>query len=148
MTIQVEYNAADLARLNRALDKLDMEHLVKPMFSQIGVTVYEEARVRPSWVDSAPPFPYWIRGVGWQYASGRNDQSSQNSYNRWYTKPGKDYVIVGNAATYAGYVHGPDQAPVHTKHGWRKLYESAVKVLPGIIRKLEIRAKALWDQTV
>lgn len=148
MTLQIEYDAADLARLHRALGKLDMQHLVKPMFSQIGTTVYEEVRVRPDWVDSPPPYPYWIRGKGWQYASGWNDQSSQNSYNRWYTKTGPDYLIVGNAATYASDVFGPDQMQVHAKHGWRKLYESAVKVLPEVIRKLEARAKALWDQTV
>ena len=95
----------------------------------------------------SPPYPYYIRGTGTQWSKSYNDQKSENRGKRWYVKVFPSYLIVGNAATYAGYVHGPEQTDVHGKHGWRKLYETAVKELPAIIKKLEARALALWEGT-
>ena len=147
MTFTMEYDSADLARLHRALGNLDMQHLAAPMFRQIGDDIGGKAGVYPQWTDSAPPWPYWKRGTGWEYASGKNSGTSQRLGNQWRTIIGINTITIKNEATYAGYVHGPEQAEVHKTHGWLKLYETAVKELPGVIKKLEARALKIWETT-
>lgn len=147
MTFTLEYDSADLARLQRALDKLDVEHLAKPMYSEIGKDIADKAGLYPQWTDSPPPYPYWVRGRGWQYASGKNSGTSQDMRNQWKTIIGTNDLIIRNTATYAWDVIGPGQKPVHKQHGWKLLFEEAVKALPGIIKKLEARALKLWEET-
>ena len=150
----LEWDSADLARLQRALDKLDEEHLARPMYYEIGTTIHKAAGVYPSWTDS-PPFPYYIRGRGTQFSANYNDESSGNMRERWYVNVYPGYLKVGNDAGFGGpkgpyayLVHGDDtQTAVHRAHGWKRLLETAKEVFPGIIRKLEARALALWEQT-
>jgi hypothetical protein len=148
MTFTLEYDSADLARLQRALDKMDMQHLAQPMFQQIGDDIGGKAGVYPQWTDTAPPWPYWKRGSGWISASGKSSGTSQRLGDQWRTIVGIDTITIKNAATYAGYVHGPEQTEVHKTHGWLKLLDVAIKELPGVIKKLEARALKLWNETV
>lgn len=141
-----EWDSEDLARLDRALSKLDEEDLARPMYYEIGSTIHKAAGVYPQWTDS-PPYPYYIRGRGTQYSESYNDQRSENLRERWWVKVFPHYLKVGNAASYAGWVHGEEQTETHKKHGWKKLLDTAKKEMPGIIKKLEARALKLWEQT-
>jgi len=141
----LEWDSQDLARLQRALDKLDEEHLARPMYSEIGTTIHKAAGVYPSWYDT-PPYPYYIRGRGTQWSASYNDERSQNLRERWWVQVFPNYLKVGNAATYAGYVHGEEQTDTHRRHGWKKLLQTAKDVMPAVIKKLEARALALWEQ--
>jgi len=51
---------------------------------------------------------------------------------------------VGNAAVYAGYVHGHEQIPLHAGHGWRRLFEIGDKRLAAFIQKIEAKVSRLW----
>jgi len=141
----MEWDSEDLARLQRALDKLDEEHLARPMYYEIGTTIHKAAGIYPTWTDS-PPYPYYIRGRGTQFSAGYNDEKSQNLRERWWVSVFPGYLKVGNAATYAGWVHGEEQTSTHADHGWKKLLQTAKEVMPGVIKKLEARALALWEQ--
>lgn len=143
--LTLEWDSADLARLQRALEKLDEEHLARPMYYEIGSTIHKAAGVYPAWHDT-PPYPYYIRGRGTQFSASYNDQKSENLGKRWYVKVFPHYLLVGNAASYAGWVHGEEQTATHQSHGWKKLLETAKQELPGVIKKLEDRAQKLWEQ--
>jgi hypothetical protein len=148
MTITVEFDSADLARLHRALDKLDAKHLVQPHMEAIGKDIYGVMQVYPPegpW--NRPPAPYYVRGVGTQTAEGYNRGGSQDMQHKWYAKVYPNYLVVGNKATYSGYIHGPEQVSWAPKHGWRKLLDVAKERLPAIVKKLEQQAKDLWDRT-
>ena len=52
---------------------------------------------------------------------------------------------VGNAAIYAGYVHGQEQVSVHASHGWRRLFEIGDKRLAAFIEKIAAKVSRLWS---
>lgn len=51
---------------------------------------------------------------------------------------------VGNAAHYAGYVHGHEQISLHAAHGWRRLFEIGDRRLAAFIKKIEAKVSRLW----
>ena len=74
---------------------------------------------------NAPPTPFYVRGRGTQYASGRNDASSENLGKQWYVKAGAAYTEIGNRASYARYVVGQRQARHMKLIGWLRLVDVA-----------------------
>lgn len=73
---------------------------------------------------NAPPVPYYVRGVGTQYAS-RNLGNSEQYGARWDIKPGTRRTVVSNSASYAPYLAGERQARAMARIGWRKLFDVA-----------------------
>ncbi len=75
---------------------------------------------------NAPPYPFYRRGIGTMYASGRIDKTSENLSKRWMTKSVGYGVEISNTATYAKWVHSDKfQARAMGRIGWRKLVEVA-----------------------
>ena len=72
---------------------------------------------------STPPAPYYKRGTGYIYASGRTDGRSERLGTQWYVKREGYKVRIGNRASYAKYVHDDDtQAKAMAGLGWLKLW--------------------------
>lgn len=72
-----------------------------------------------------PPAPYYIRGRGTQYASGRNRGESQRLGTRFYVRADPGRTVIGNTASYAEHVVGFEQAFAMFVIGWRRLYDVA-----------------------
>jgi len=79
----------------------------------------------PSGKGNAPPVPYYIRGVGTQTASG-NLLNSERLGTKWKVRKGWS-TRVGNVASYADKVHGPQQVGAMARIGWVKLVDAAEK---------------------
>ena len=89
----------------------------------------------PETASNRPPVPYYVRGVGMQYAWGNNQSSEQ--YGEKFTvesNPMKYKTVIGNKAAYASRLAGENQSPKLAAKGWRKLYEVAVEKLPIIAK--------------
>lgn len=79
-----------------------------------------------------PPTPYYIRGRGMQVGGVRvpeyNTGSSERLGTRWVVdRAGRLNVRIGNAASYAPFVHGLEQAVFMQIHGWRELADVATE---------------------
>jgi hypothetical protein len=83
---------------------------------------------------NAPPPPYYIRGRGTQYASGRNSGKSERYGTRWYAKRNGYGTEIGNTASYARWLAGDEQARHMAPKGWRKLTEVVEEKMPEIIK--------------
>ena len=82
----------------------------------------------PAGPGNRPPTPYYVRGIGTQYASFNKGNSEQYG-KRWEVK-GEGYgVRVGNSASYAKYLAGEKQARAMEDIGWRRLWEVAINKL-------------------
>lgn len=93
----------------------------------------------PSTAANRPPAPYYIRGRGTQYASGRNRGESENLGKQWVrTRSGSYGIRISNRASYAWAVHGhkagKKQARAMGRIGWRKLFDVAKEKIPEITR--------------
>jgi hypothetical protein len=53
-------------------------------------------------------------------------------------------VELGNRASYAGWVHGPYQVPIHKDRGWKQLLTVATEELPELIRKMAAQVERIW----
>lgn len=96
--------------------------------------VLEEKGLRqypPETPANLPPTPYYVRRRGTQYANYLAP-TSENLGKKWYVKPDKLGVKIGNPASYAKWVHGDEQANAMAKIGWRKLKEVGQKKVPAI----------------
>jgi hypothetical protein len=83
---------------------------------------------------NAPPTPYYVRGVGTQYAT-RNDGRSERYGTQFYVNTDQAYIAeIGNRASYAQYLGGENQARRMGALGWRKLLEVAIEKLPILVR--------------
>lgn len=149
--IELEINDKQLQNLLRSLDDLKMNRLLGPMLGSIAESVI--AKVEPYPPDSianrpSNPQGHWYeRGYGTKFATGRGYQTSERLGDKWWYAlifgPG---VKIGNAATYAGWVHGEEQAAFHEERGWKKLLKTAVDELPEIIRKIELQIDRIWNR--
>jgi hypothetical protein len=83
---------------------------------------------------NAPPYPYYVRHRGTQYSSGYNKGESEYLGNQWYVKAGAAYTEIGNRASYAKHVVGPNQASHMGIIGWRKLWEVAAERMHDITK--------------
>jgi hypothetical protein len=81
-------------------------------------------RYPPATEANVPPVPFYIRGMGTQYAT-RNLGNSERYGSRFYVKASAYGAEVGNTASYAKYLAGDQQAGHMAKIGWRKLLEVA-----------------------
>jgi len=148
MTVELVYDSEDMARLQRTLAKLDSKHLFGDMANAIGMDIRGKASVYPpASAANAPPYPYYERGWGTRTGPSSGRQTSERLSTKWYHTVYPDYLKIGNVATYAGYVHGEEQNPIHGHRGWKKLLDVAKEQLPGIIKKLEAQALKIWETT-
>jgi hypothetical protein len=87
----------------------------------------------PAGPGNAPPTPYYVRGVGRQYAS-YNDNRSERLGTQFTVDASPDGfgVVIGNRASYAPYDVGDDQARAMAAIGWVKVYDAAVSTLDKI----------------
>ena len=147
--IELEIDSEQLADLLRSLDELDMKHMVEPVLKAVGESVIAKVRPYPpetiaNW-PSNPAGHWYERGFGTKYASGIGYQTSERLGDKWIYQliygPG---VKIINAATYAGYVHGEEQAAFHKERGWKQLLKTAVDELPEILRKIERQIDRIW----
>jgi hypothetical protein len=82
-------------------------------------------RYPPATEANVPPVPFYIRGMGTQYAT-RNLDNSEHYGSNFYVKASAYGAEVGNTETsYAKYLGGDEQAGRMAKIGWRKLLEVA-----------------------
>lgn len=147
--IEMEIDDEQLTDLLRSLDELQMERLLWPIMQVIGESVIAKVRPYPSeTMANSPTNPqgHWYeRGYGTKFASGRGYQTSERLGDRWWYQliygPG---VKIGNAATYAGWVHGEEQAAFHKERGWKRLLKTAIDELPEIVRKIERQIDRIW----
>lgn len=86
-----------------------------------------------------PPPPYYIRGVGTQYANSNRGESQhlgdEGTWDKEITKENDGLIgTVTPTATYAPYVHGINsQRKFHADTGWRKVTQIAEDVTPHIV---------------
>lgn len=147
--IEMEVDDAQLADLLRSLDELQMERLLWPVMQVIGESVIAKVRPYPSdTMANSPlnPQGHWYeRGYGTKFASGRGYETSERLGDRWWYRliygPG---VKIGNAATYAGWVHGEEQTAFHKERGWKRLLKTATDELDEIMRKIERQIDRIW----
>jgi hypothetical protein len=78
----------------------------------------------PSGPGNKPPTPYYVRGIGTQYA-GHNLGNSERYGSRFEVKPEPYGARITNDASYAQYLGGEKQAYRMKDIGWRKLIDVA-----------------------
>jgi hypothetical protein len=78
----------------------------------------------PSGPGNKPPTPYYVRGIGTQYASF-NAGNSERYGSRFEVKPEPYGAKIANDASYAQYLGGEKQAYRMKDIGWRKLIDVA-----------------------
>lgn len=85
--------------------------------------------------DNAPPYPGYLRGVGYIDAGGESDGRSERYGTRFNVQTKGVSTIIGNTASYAGYLAGSGEAGEEKQstvinknipgRGWRILAEVA-----------------------
>ena len=123
--VEIEINDVQLADLLKKLDRLNMREITGPVFEPIGQDIQSKTAAYPA------PVPGDVR-TGHLGAS-------------WYHTVFPEYLKVGNLATYAGWVHGPDQRVRAKRRGWKQLLQTAKAELPELLQKLEARILAIWE---
>ena len=146
--VTIEIDAKDLMKalnqapreIERALKRAGLE-AARNVVNTRGLKSYPSATSANS-----PPFPYYIRGRGTQYKSGKNDGKSERYGTMWNVKYGEmnKSVTLGNRASYAQYLASEKgktgdigQARAMGKIGWRKLTDVVQEKLGKI--------KAIYD---
>ncbi|MBX3005954.1 MAG: hypothetical protein KF821_09050 [Anaerolineales bacterium] len=81
----------------------------------------------PSTAANEAPPPYYKRGVGMQYAQGKNDMRSER-YGSSYRTSARGYrTEIVNTTSYGPHLGGQKQARRMAALGWRKLYDVAME---------------------
>lgn len=151
-TIQVNVRVEGLDELLKKMDKVKGGEFVKPALKVGGERLRDQAGKYPPSGDWNNPaeLRWYERGYGpkWRTASGeiKGKKTSENLRKKWYVKPDKDSVLVGNNASYALYVHGEQQPKFHKDHGWKKLLETAVEQADEILKDIEAAFLQMWDR--
>ena len=147
--IDIQVEATDLAEIFRRLDKLQMPDLAKPALTLIGQSIQSKVKVYPPTIDRATSMAlygrWYKRGTGTILESGKTYFTSEKLGERWYRRVFSNYVEVGNLASYAGWVHGPDQVPYHKERGWKQLLVVATEELPELLRKILEQITRIWE---
>lgn len=131
-----------LEKLTKALDKFPSvigryvgmagDESAKHILKQVGLQRYP-----PSTAANLPPHPYYIRGRGTQYVT-RNLGNSEKLGTRFYVKVDTNTgsiggtTTIGNAASYAKYVVGENQAQAMGRIGWRRLVDVTKEKISAI----------------
>jgi hypothetical protein len=126
----------------RYLSAAGKEAASKVILPTVGLKKYP-----PATSANRPPAPYYIRGVGTQTGRGKrtgtyggvkfhnhNTLSSERLGTKWYKDPKGYGTEIGNIASYAPYVNGPEQAKNMAAKGWRKLADVIREKMPAIIK--------------
>lgn len=125
--IEAEIDPRDLREFNIDMKGLHPDKLFKGELLPFVKAVAKEAGHYP------PDFP------------GNTYTRTGNLGRSWkYAVLSSTSAEVGNAAHYAGYVHGHEQISLHAGHGWRRLFEIGDKRLVAFIRKIEAKVSRLW----
>jgi hypothetical protein len=82
----------------------------------------------------APPYPYYVRGVGTQYSPAANSMSSEKFGTQFYTESQPFKVVIGNRASYAKWIVGEAQANRMAGIGWRRLVDVAQEKIGPITK--------------
>ncbi len=150
MTLSLEYNAQDVARLHRALDALEAKNLMEGQWAVVGTDIINEVSPYPpeTWRNRDRGVGYWYeRGYGYR---GTKDvgRTSAPLGKKWSYETHPLYLVVRNTASYAGEVQGEEQGMMFALIGWKRLSVTAKEMLPKIVKKLEAYAKKVWDRTI
>ncbi len=97
------------------------EETAKELLGTTGLQKYP-----PATAANQPPPPFYIRGRGMQRSPTVNDGRSERLGTRWVVSRWQRLgVKIVNAASYAPFVHGKEQARNMGDKGWRKLEDVA-----------------------
>lgn len=120
--------------MERAWKRAGIE-AAKLVVRQEGVKNYPAA---PS--TSPPPYPGYVRGIGYVSSDGQSDGSSERYGTQWNIRSSAyaDETVLGNRASYSGFLGGEDQAKNINKNipgrGWRRLVDVAEEKADSIGR--------------
>jgi len=146
--ITIDVNPEDLRILHLRLEKLGRQDVFRDVLGAIGDRIRTRTReYPPPSIANSPDNPsghWYVRGYGTMYASGVGYRTSQDLKSKWYTRLFPTYVEVGNTATYAPFVHGPDQVPIHKQRGWKSLLEETTRIVPELLRKMAEHIEKIW----
>lgn len=138
--VHIELDSADLKRLHKALDRLGRADMLQPVLKAIALDIKGKTKVYPP----APIYtgPTWYeRGYGMR---PYGKQTSERLGNRWYVTSFPTYSEVGNLASYAGWVHGEEQAHFHKARGWKQLLKVATDEMPNLVKKAKAQILKIW----
>ena len=125
--IEAEIEPDDLRSLNIAFKGLIPAEILKgelaPFAKQVGIVAGKYP----------PPVP-----------SSRYVRTHHLDRSWYFRLLSPESVEVGNLATYAGWVHGPQQVDYHGAHGWRRLFEIADSMIIAFVRKIEAKVDRIW----
>ena len=124
--ITIEYDPRQVKSLLKALNKLDVRHLIMPELKVVGKSVIKVIEPYP------PPVA----------------TSKRTGYlgKQWFDVLGKDSLRLGNAAIFAGYVVGEEQRDYHKRHGWKNLIDVIGDEMKGFMEKVGKRADKIWSK--
>ena len=114
------------AVLKRALKRAGMEAGAIVLDSQ-GIRLYP-----PEGKGNREPFPYWERGYGMRYASGKTGKMSERYGTSWHVKARYGSVLMSTKTSYAQYVGGEKQSKEMHDIGWRKVIDVAKQKIQQI----------------
>lgn len=136
----------DVSGLTGAL--ADVERITNKRAINAGLTDVADhvrrvvSKYPPETSANRPPAPFYIRGRGTKYKSGRLRLTSEDLLHRWEIRTlSWDEVLLRNDASYAIYVHGDRQPLFHKRRGWRRA-EHVVRAEQDKIGRIFVKA---WE---
>ena len=134
-----------LEELQAKLGKLAAMQFLAPIIKASAEELKGLADVYPS-ASSAnqPPAPYYKRGYGVVYASGKGKKTSQMMNRKWLVKASGFSATVVNTASYAQYVIGDRQAWFHQARGWKLITTAAQQESPRLVARIVSAIRALF----
>ena len=143
MSDTISIQITGLEELQAAMAKFpaEVKHGIEEAGKQASVEILETVGLQAYPSETAanqPPTPYYERGMGTQYASG-NSGTSETLSEQWNVAVNGYKTVVGNRASYAGWIHGDEQARgmgpnARIPKGWRKLTDVAKEKVQEITR--------------
>jgi hypothetical protein len=123
--VSIQIVGAD--RLEKAFDRFPKESWRhwKAAAKEAGSLVIRQRGLKaypPSGPGNKPPLPYYVRGIGTQYAS-YNAGNSERYGSRFEVKPEPYGARIVNDASYAQHLGGENQAHAMAALGWRRLID-------------------------
>ena len=152
-SISISLKIEGMDDLLRKMNKVEGGKYMLPALKAGGERVRDQAgKYPPSTSANDPSQSRWYErnyGPKWRTADGsvKGKKTSQSLGKKWYVKPSKDDVTVGNTATYAPYVHGDKlQAKWMGKIGWKLLGKTALDQADEILKDIEAAFFQMWDR--
>lgn len=107
----------------------------------IAAAIEDETAPYPPPVARRPGRGYYLRGRGGFTAKGIQISRSEMLNRRWLIRSMPMGARLRNTASYAGKVHGRNQAKIHGRHGWVKIADAIRIVIDrGVAHRLMMRA--------